>query len=43
LPIILTPGLTAVLFTLTIVICVLSDGAAIVKVIRIEPATVFTR
>lgn len=43
LPIILTPGLTAVLFTLTVVMCVLSAGAAIVKVIRIEPATVFTR
>jgi putative ABC transport system permease protein len=43
LPIILTPGLTAVLFTLTVIMCVLSAIAAIVQVIRIEPAMVFTR
>jgi putative ABC transport system permease protein len=43
LPIVLSPGLTAGLFTLTIVMCVLSAIAAMVKVIRIEPAMVFTR
>jgi putative ABC transport system permease protein len=43
LPIILSPGLTGVLFTLTVVMCVLSAIAAIVQVMRIEPAMVFTR
>ena len=43
LPIILSPELTGVLFTLTVVMCVLSAIAAIVQVMRIEPAMVFTR
>jgi putative ABC transport system permease protein len=43
LPVVLSPGLTAGLFTLTIVMCVLSALAAMAKVIRIEPAMVFTR
>ncbi len=43
LPIMMTPGLTAILFSLTVVMCVVSAIAAIVKVMRIDPATVFSR
>jgi putative ABC transport system permease protein len=43
LPIVMTRGLTAALFVLTVVMCVASAIAAIVKVMRIDPATVFTR
>jgi putative ABC transport system permease protein len=43
LPITMTPGLTLALFALTVVMCVLSAIAAIVQVIRIDPAMVFTR
>jgi putative ABC transport system permease protein len=43
LPIVITPGLTLALFVLTVVMCVVSAIAAIVKVTRIDPATVFTR
>lgn len=43
LPIMMTPGLTAVLFALTLAMCVISAIAAIVKVMRIDPAVVFTR
>jgi putative ABC transport system permease protein len=43
LPIIMTPALTAGLFVLTVVMCVASAIAAIVKVTRIDPAMVFTR
>ena len=43
LPIVITPGLTAVLFALTVVMCVVSAIAAIMKVTRIDPAMVFTR
>jgi putative ABC transport system permease protein len=43
LPIVLTPGLTLALFLLTVVMCVISAVAAIVKVTRIDPAMVFTR
>jgi putative ABC transport system permease protein len=43
LPIVLTPGLTLALFLLTVVMCVISAIAAIVKVTRIDPAMVFTR
>jgi putative ABC transport system permease protein len=43
LPIVLTPGLTLSLFLLTVVMCVISAIAAIVKVTRIDPAMVFTR
>jgi putative ABC transport system permease protein len=43
LPIIMTRGLTVALFALTVVMCVASAVAAIVKVMRIDPATVFTR
>jgi putative ABC transport system permease protein len=43
LPIVLTPGLIVGLFVLTVVMCVVSAIAAIVKVTRIDPAVVFTR
>ena len=43
LPIVLTPGLTAGLFVLTVIMCVLSAVSAIVQVMRIDPVTVFTR
>jgi putative ABC transport system permease protein len=43
LPIVITPGLLASLFVLTVVMCVGSAIAAIVKVTRIDPAMVFTR
>jgi putative ABC transport system permease protein len=39
----MTPGLTIGLFTLTVLMCVTSAIAAIVKVMRIDPAMVFTR
>jgi putative ABC transport system permease protein len=41
LPIVMTPGLTACLFLLTIFMCVASALAAIVQVIRIDPVRVF--
>src|SRR5438552_2863142 len=43
LPIMMTPLLTLALFALTVVMCVLSAIGAIVKVMRIDPAMVFTR
>ena len=43
LPIVITPGLTMALFLLTVVMCVVSAIAAIMKVTRIDPAMVFTR
>jgi putative ABC transport system permease protein len=43
LPIVMTPGLTVGLFLLTVVMCVVSAIAAIVQVMRIDPAMVFTR
>lgn len=43
LPIMLTPELMAGLFLLTVVMCVGSAMAAILKVTRIDPAMVFTR
>ena len=43
LPIVITPGLMAGLFLLTLVMCIASSIAAIVQVTRIEPAAVFTR
>jgi putative ABC transport system permease protein len=43
LPVIMTPGLVAGLFVLTVAMCVLSAIAAIVQVMRIDPAMVFTR
>jgi putative ABC transport system permease protein len=43
LPIVLTPGLLVGLFVLTVVMCIASAIAAIVQVMRIDPAVVFTR
>src|SRR5499433_56639 len=43
LPILVTPALTIGLFLLTILMCVVSAIAAIMKVTRIDPAMVFTR
>jgi len=42
LPIIMTPGLTACLFLLTVFMCVASAVAAIVQVTRMDPVIVFT-
>jgi len=43
LPVIMTPELTISIFVLTVVMCIVSAIAAIVKVMRIDPAMVFTR
>jgi len=43
LPIVITSGLIAGLFLLTVAMCVASAIAAIVQVTRINPAKVFTR
>ena len=43
LPIMMTPELTLAMFVLTVVMCVLSAIGAIAKVMRIDPAMVFTR
>jgi len=43
LPIVITPGLTLILFLLTVVMCIGSALAAIVQVTRIDPAVVFSR
>jgi putative ABC transport system permease protein len=43
LPVVMTPMLLAGLFLLTVAMCVLSAIAAIVQVMRIDPAMVFTR
>jgi putative ABC transport system permease protein len=43
LPVVITPLMTAILLLLTVTMCVLSAIAAILKVMRIDPAMVFTR
>jgi putative ABC transport system permease protein len=43
LPIIMTPGLAALLFALTLSMCAISAIAAITKVTKIDPAMVFNR
>jgi putative ABC transport system permease protein len=43
LPVLMTPLLTVVLFVLTIVMCVISALSSIVKVVRMDPAMVFSR
>lgn len=43
LPIVIAPWLVAALFLLTIVMCVASGIVAIVRVVRIDPASVFMR
>jgi putative ABC transport system permease protein len=43
LPIVMTPLLTSGLFLLTVVMCIVSAVAAIVQVLRVDPAIVFKR
>ncbi len=43
LPLVMTPGLAFWLFTLTVGMCAISALAAIVKVMKIDPAVVFNR
>jgi putative ABC transport system permease protein len=43
LPIVITGGVMAILFLLTIVMCVGSGIAAIIQVTRVDPASAFTR
>jgi len=43
LPIVITPGLTIVLFFLTVAMCIVSAIAAIMQVMRLDPAVVFRR
>ncbi|MBU2580945.1 MAG: ABC transporter permease [Alphaproteobacteria bacterium] len=43
LPIVMTPQLAAGLFTVTVLMCAISAVSAIVKVTKIDPATVFSR
>jgi putative ABC transport system permease protein len=43
LPIVMTPGLAFWLFTLTVGMCAISALSAIMKVTKIDPATVFNR
>ena len=43
LPVVIGPAMTVALFLLTVVMCVASAMAAIAKVMRIDPAMVFTR
>ena len=43
LPIVMTPGLAFWLFTLTLGMCAISALSAIVKVTKIDPATVFSK
>ena len=43
LPVLMTPWLTAILFFLTIAMCILSATSAVMQIVRIEPATAFTR
>jgi putative ABC transport system permease protein len=43
LPVVITPLMTAILLVLTVLMCVVSAISAIVQVMRIDPAMVFTR
>jgi putative ABC transport system permease protein len=43
LPVLMTPGLTVILFILTVVMCVISALSSILKVMRMDPAMVFSR
>lgn len=43
LPLVMTPGLAAALFALTVFMCAISALSAIVKVTKIDPAVVFSR
>jgi putative ABC transport system permease protein len=43
LPVVITPALMAGIFALTVVMCVVSALAAILRVVRLDPVMVFTR
>jgi putative ABC transport system permease protein len=43
LPVLMTPALTVILFVLTIVMCVISALSSMIKVMRMDPAMVFSR
>jgi putative ABC transport system permease protein len=43
LPVVMTPGLTAGLFALTVIMCVVSGFSSIIKVMRVDPVTVFAQ
>jgi putative ABC transport system permease protein len=43
LPVLMTPLLTVILFVLTLVMCVISAISSIIKVVRMDPAMVFSR
>jgi putative ABC transport system permease protein len=43
LPVLMTPALTVILFILTVVMCVVSALSSILKVMRMDPAMVFSR
>lgn len=43
LPVVITPGLMGGIFGLTVVMCIVSAFAAILRVVRIDPAVVFAR
>jgi putative ABC transport system permease protein len=43
LPIVITPGIVAGLFVLTVLMCIAAGIAAILRVMHVDPATAFTR
>jgi putative ABC transport system permease protein len=43
LPVLMTPALTVILFILTVVMCVISALSSILKIMRMDPAMVFSR
>ncbi len=43
LPVVITPGLMGAIFALTVAMCVFSALAAILRVVRLDPAVVFSR
>ena len=43
LPVVISPGLMATIFALTLVMCIVSAFAAILRVVRMDPIVVFTR
>jgi putative ABC transport system permease protein len=43
LPVVMTPGLTVGLFALTVIMCVVSGFSSIIKVMRVDPVTVFAQ
>jgi len=43
LPVVITPLLMSAIFLLTVVMCIVSAFAAILRVLRIDPVMVFTK